>query len=235
MRLVVTMAHRFRGYGLDFADLVQEGSLGLIQAAEKFNSAHNVRFATYARWWVRSSMQDFILRNWSLVRMGSSAAQKSLFFNLRWVRQQIEREGLIDPAAVEERLSTIFQVSRRDMAAVMARITGRDQSLNEPRSEEAEESFIDILPDERETPEERLGAVEEAVARRRWLSKSLVTLNERERYVLARRFLEENRVTLEEIGDQLGVTKERVRQIEHKAFQKLRSFMSDQAFDVALH
>lgn len=222
MRLVVVMAYRFRGYGLDFSDLVQEGSLGLIQAAEKFSTDRNVRFATYARWWVRSSMQDFILRNWSVVRMGSSAAQKALFFNLRWVRQQIEREGITDTHAVELRLAAAFKVQRRDMGVAAARITSRDQSLDEPRNEDTEETLVDSLPDERATPEETLASSQEITVRRGWLEESLCKLSERERYVLGRRFLEEDRATLEEIGHQLGVTKERVRQIEHKAFQKLR-------------
>lgn len=229
MKLVVVMAHKFRGYGLDFSDMVQEGSLGLIQAVEKFKAEHNVRFATYARWWVRSAMQDFILRNWSVVRMGSSATQKSLFFNLRWMRQEMERGGVSDAAEIEDRLARAFKVKRRDMAGIMARVTGRDQSLHEPRREDTEETLIDLIMDESGTPEDHVGQAQETYVRMEWLKISLDELSDRERYVVGRRFLEEDRPTLEEIGHQLGVTKERVRQIEHQAFQKLRSSVLDRA------
>ncbi len=223
MRLVVSAASRFKNYGLPMSDLIQEGVVGLMQAAARFEPERDVRFSTYAAWWIRSAMQDYILRNWSVVRTGTTAAQKSLFFNLRRLRAKID-DGLgsamtdAGRASIAEALS----VNVEDVASMEMRLSAGDQSLNATISQTGEDVWQDFLADERPSPEDVVGDRHDNKARTAWLRESLQELNERERTIIHERRLREDGRTLEELGRRLGISKERVRQIEHRALQKLK-------------
>ncbi len=222
LRLVIAVAGKFRRHGLPLAELVQEGSIGLMQAAARFDPDREVRFSTYAGWWIRAAMQEYVLRNWSIVRSGTSAAQKSLFFNLRWMRAKIDPTGaaVLSHAARAE-IARGLKVKPSDVDAMALRLAGRDQSLNQPIGEATGESWEDLLADDAPSPEDVTMARRDQAVRRRWLRAALGELNDRERLIIQARRLAEDRITLEELGGRLGITKERVRQIEHKAFEKL--------------
>ena len=222
VRLVVASASRFRGYGLSLTDLVQEGNVGLLQAAARFDPDREVRFATYATWWIRAAMQEYILRNWSIVRAGTSAGQKALFFKLRWLRAKIEGSRTPESAPAREVIAHALKVSVKDVDDMSMRLGGRDQSLNEPVGEEGVDEWQDFLVDTGPSPEDIVVGHDEEGLRGRWLAEAITELNPREQLIVRRRFLEDDKSTLEEIGVNLGITKERVRQIEHKAFEKLR-------------
>ncbi len=223
VRLVVSMAHRFRNYGLPMNDLVQEGMVGLMQAAARFEPEREVRFSTYAAWWIRSAMQDYILRNWSVVRTGTTAAQKSLFFNLRRLRAQID--GGTSARLSEEgkaRIAEALDVNIGDVEAMEGRLSGSDQSLNATLTSDGEDTWQDFLADSGPTPDE---IVEESIdtrTRGEWLKSSIAELNEREQIIIRERRLREDGRTLEELGRRFGISKERVRQIEARALQKLK-------------
>jgi RNA polymerase sigma-32 factor len=222
-RLVVAAASRFRHYGLPMGDLVQEGNVGLMQAAARFEPERGVRFSTYAAWWIRSAMQDYILRNWSIVRTGTTAAQKALFFNLRRLRAKIREaseERLSDEG--RQRIADELSVSLDDVTNMEMRLAASDQSLNAPLGEESEDAWQDFLPDERANPEDVVIGMRGSEMRSRWLAEALETLNDRERRIIHARRLQEEGATLEELGADLGVSKERVRQLEHRALTKLR-------------
>ncbi|MEH6547992.1 MAG: RNA polymerase factor sigma-32 [Sneathiella sp.] len=224
MRLVISMATKFRNYGLPMGDLVQEGNIGLMQAAFKFEPEREIRFSTYASWWIKSSMQDYILRNWSIVRSGTSASQKSLFFNLRWLRAKIQSSD--DGGFSSDTLDAISKKLRIKIGEVekMAnRLSGRDQSLNAPIGENGDDSLEDFLPDTGPTPEEAVMKSLDGEVRSRWLDLALHELTDREQLIIRERRLQDDKTTLEVLGGRLGITKERVRQIEHKAFEKLRA------------
>jgi RNA polymerase sigma-32 factor len=210
-RLVVATAARFRNYGLPMGDLIQEGNVGLMQAAARFEPEREVRFSTYAAWWIRSAMQDYILRNWSIVRTGTTAAQKSLFFNLRRLRAKIEGKG-----------EGMTDVGRQWIAD---QLSAGDQSLNSPIRETSEDEWQDFLPDQRPNPEDVVIGLRDAETRSKWLADALGELSPRERTIIAQRRLGEDTVTLEELGKELGVSKERVRQLEQRAMNKLKSSM----------
>jgi RNA polymerase sigma-32 factor len=226
MRLVIAIAARFRHYGLPMADLVQEGHVGLLEAAARFEPEREVRFSTYATWWIRASIQDYILRNWSIVRGGTSSAQKALFFNLRRLRARLTRGG--EERIAEEVHGQIAQaigVSRQDVALMDARLSAPDASLNAPvldadAAHSAER--VEFLVDDGPLPDECVGEVIDHERRVRWLQQALEVLNERELRILRARRLEEEQVTLEFLGDRLGISKERVRQIENRALEKLK-------------
>ncbi|MFI4986947.1 MAG: RNA polymerase factor sigma-32, partial [Alphaproteobacteria bacterium] len=226
MRLVVSMAVRYRGYGLPLGDLVQEGSVGLMQAALRFDVARNARFSTYATWWVRAAIQDFVLRNWSIVRTGTSAAQKTLFYNLRRLRARLgeARDGRLDHDATLA-IARALEVEASDVSAMEVRLFARDLSVNAPVGENAEAEWQDLLADERPSPEETVIEHHETVARERLLAQALEQLSERERLIIRERHLKEDETTLESLGGSLGVSKERVRQIECKALEKLKRYM----------
>ncbi|MEX0923521.1 MAG: RNA polymerase factor sigma-32 [Rhodovibrionaceae bacterium] len=222
-RLTVSVAGRFRNYGLPMSDLVQEGVIGLLQAAERFDPDRDVRFSTYATWWIRSAIQDFILRNWSIVRTGTTAAQKSLFFNLRRLRARIVDAnpgelGHSGRVSIAEQLS----VNLSDVEAMEARLSFGDQSLNVPVGEEGGEDWLGFLVDERAGPEEVVRGRHDSGVRSRSLRQALETLDRRERKIIESRRLSEEGATLESLGEELGVSKERVRQLEHRALGKLR-------------
>ncbi len=226
LRLVVSLAARFRGYGLPLGDLVQEGSLGLMQAARRFDAAYDARFSTYATWWVRAAMRDFVLRNWSIVRTGTSAAQKTLFYNLRRLSARLGepgegRLGHEGTLAVARELA----VDAREVSAMEARLFARDLSLNAPRGDDADETWQDVLADERPSPEEDAIDSGEAARRERLLAQALARLSERERLIVQERHLKDEETTLERLGGSLGISKERVRQIECRALEKLKCYM----------
>jgi len=223
MRLVISTASRFKNYGLPMADLVQEGVVGLMQAAARFEPERDVRFSTYAAWWIRSAMQDFILRNWSVVRTGTTAAQKSLFFNLRRLRAKIDdgRYGSLDDAG-KAYIAQELSVEVSDVESMEMRLMGGDQSLNATVSPTGEDAWQDFLADDRPSPEENVTLTHDSRQRSRWLAASLAELSDREQTIIRERRLREDGRTLEELGVRLGISKERVRQIEHRALQKLK-------------
>jgi RNA polymerase sigma-32 factor len=224
MRLVISTASRFKNYGLPLSDLVQEGVVGLMQAAARFEPERDVRFSTYAAWWIRSAMQDFILRNWSVVRTGTTAAQKSLFFNLRRLRAKIDdgRYASLDEDG-KAYIASELSVDVREVEAMEMRLMGGDQSLNATITATGEDAWQDFLADDRPDPEEIVTGAHDSKQRSRWLALSLAELSDRERTIIHERRLREDGRTLEELGVRLGISKERVRQIEHRALQKLKA------------
>ena len=223
LRLVIAMASRFRHYGLPISDLVQEGCVGLMQAAARFEPEREVRFSTYASWWIRSAMQDFVLRNWSIVRTGTTSAQKSLFFNLRRLRARIGDvgEGMLNPIA-RARVAHALGVPEHDVDAMAARLSAPDRSLNAPLTDEGDGEWQDMLADEGADPEAETMYSHVSAARADLVRDALRDLSERERLIIKERKLEDEAVTLEALGERLGISKERVRQIEGAALAKLR-------------
>lgn len=227
-RLVIATATRFRAYGLPIGDLMQEGNVGLMQAAARFEHDRDVRFSTYAAWWIRSAIQDYVLRNWSIVRTGTTAAQKSLFFNLRRLRAKIEaaasRPGMT-PAG-RAWIASELKVDVADVEAMEMRLSAADQSLNAPISTDGEDDWQDMLADVRPSPETVVIGMRDNATRSRWLAEAIGGLSPREQTIIRQRRLRDEGATLEELGRQLGVSKERVRQLEHRAMVKLRASMS---------
>jgi RNA polymerase sigma-32 factor len=232
MRLVISTAIRFRHYGLPVADLIQEGNLGLMQAAARFEPAREVRFATYAAWWIRAAIQDYVLRNWSIVRTGTTAAHKSLFFNLRRLRARIERglggsgHDALSPAG-RRRLAQQLNVSEADVLHMEGRLGAGDRSLNVTLSEDGDGDWQDLLVDERPDPETITMQQRDGRLKRRWIGEALAELPDRERRILQARFFGERGVTLERIGAHMGISKERVRQLEVQALTRLRRRLAD--------
>ena len=225
-RLVVGLAGRFRSYGLPLADLIQEGHVGLMQAAARFETGRDVRFSTYATWWIRAAMQDFVLRNWSIVRTGTTAAQKTLFFNLRRLRARLaDPSGAALTPEESGRIATDLGVAPAEVTAMEQRLGAIDQSLNVGLAEGGELERQDLIPDDRPGPEEVVIGMRDAATRSRWLNEALAELNERERMIIAGRRLAEAGATLERLGSELGISKERVRQLEQRALGKLRTSM----------
>ena len=228
-RLVISLASRFRNYGLPMGDLIQEGNIGLMQAASRFDPERDVRFSTYASWWIRSSIQDYVLRNWSIVRTGTTAAQKSLFFNLRRLRSKIEsntEEGL--DAEGRQKIADELNVKISDVEDMESRFAGGDQSLNATIGEEGEDDWQSFLPDEGPNPEEVVSEMKDAQTRSAWLNNALDKLTEREQTIIRERHLGHDVVTLEELGKTLGVSKERVRQLEQRAMEKIKGSIESQ-------
>lgn len=227
-RLVVAMASKFRNYGLPLGDLIQEGNIGLMQAASRFEPEREIRFSTYATWWIRSAMQDYVLRNWSIVRTGTTAAQKSLFFNLRRLRSKIEynaeREGLGEEGRAS--IAKELDVSVKDVTEMEGRLSGSDHSLNARIGEDGEDEWQSFLADDRPNPEEIVIGMKDAQTRSKWLKQALAELSDREQTIIMERHLGQESVTLEDLGRELGVSKERVRQLEQRAMSKLRDSIS---------
>jgi RNA polymerase sigma-32 factor len=227
-RLVVSIASRFRNYGLPMGDLIQEGNVGLMQAAERFDPEREVRFSTYASWWIRAAIQDYILRNWSIVRTGTTAAQKSLFFNFRRlcakIENRTEREGLDN--AGREQIAKELGVDVSDVESMEGRLAGTDHSLNAPVGEDGDSEWQDFLEDGNPNPEEIVIGMKDAKTRSAWLKTALNGLSDRERTIIKERHLGYEAVTLEDLGKTLGISKERVRQLEQRAMDKLRVSMS---------
>ncbi|MCR9269127.1 MAG: RNA polymerase factor sigma-32 [Henriciella sp.] len=232
MRLVISMASKFRHYGLPLADLVQEGNVGLMQAAARFEPSREVRFSTYAAWWIRSSIQDYVLRNWSIVRTGTTAAQKSLFFNLRRLRAKIDDTGdAIMTAENKKWVSEHLGVPERDVETMASRLSASDRSLNAPLAVDGDAQWQDLLPDESATPDQVVMEERDNAKRKEWIAEALKVLNERETLIISERRLTDDSVTLEVLGKRLGISKERVRQIEHQALNKLKKTLTKMVGD----
>ncbi|TPF74964.1 RNA polymerase factor sigma-32 [Brucella gallinifaecis] len=231
MRLVISMAGRFRKFKLPMSDLIQEGYVGLLEAAARFDPERDVRFSTYASWWIRASMQDYILRNWSIVRGGTSSAQKSLFFNLRRLRSKLAQEDeMLTKVEIYRRISTQLGVSTSDVEVMDSRLSGSDSSLSAAiRNEESgASSRMDFLVDDRPLQDEVVEGTIDTERRVSWLHTALHALNERELHIIRERRLDDDGVTLEALGEKLGISKERVRQIESRAIEKLKIALLDQ-------
>ncbi len=238
MRLAISMAAKFRRYGAPMNDLIQEASLGLMKAAEKFDPDRGVRFSTYAVWWIKASIQDYVMRNWSMVRTGSTSSQKALFFNLRRVQAKLEREAAqrgetLDQFQLRQMVATEVGVSLSDVEMMEGRLSGSDFSLNAAQSSDDEgREWIDALEDEQPQAAEMVEGAHDAEMLRGWLIKAMKALNARERYIVAERKLKDEPRTLESLGEELGLSKERVRQLEAAAFAKMRRSLESQSREV---
>ena len=221
-RLVVSLASRFRNYGLPAGDLIQEGNVGLMQAAARFEPSREVRFSTYAAWWIRSAMQDYVLRNWSIVRTGTTGAQKALFFNLRRLRAKIEGSGETLTDDGRAWIASQLDVGLADVKDMEMRLSGSDQSLNAPMRESSDDEWQNLLPDASPNPEDVVIGLRDAKTRSAWLAEAIGDLSPREQTIIRQRRLSDEAVTLEELGKELGVSKERIRQLEQRALNKLR-------------
>lgn len=223
LRLVAKIAMGYRGYGLPLGDLISEGNVGLMQAVKRFDPDKGFRLSTYAMWWIKASIQEYILRTWSLVKIGTTAAQKKLFFNLRKIKGQLQAidEGDLSPENVQK-ISERLNVSETEVVSMNRRLSGPDNSLNAPLAAEGDGEWQDWLVDKSANQEEVLGEVEELAERRKLLANSLTGLNERERYIFVERRLTENPKTLEKLSEEYNISRERVRQIEVRAFEKVQ-------------
>jgi len=229
-RIVVSAASRYRYYGLSNGDLIQEGNIGLMQAAKRFDPERGVRFSTYAAWWIRAAIQDHILRNWSIVRTGTTAAHKSLFFKLRRLRARIgEADG--GPLSHEgrQKIAETIGVTVADVTVMEQRLSGADGSLNAAVSQESESEAQDFLADDRPNPEQVVIELHDGEVLSRWLNDALSELSPRERLIIMKRRLQDDGATLEQLGGVLGVSKERVRQLEHRALKKLKKSLEEQS------
>jgi RNA polymerase sigma-32 factor len=239
MRLVIALAARFRHYGLPMADLVQEGHVGLLEAAARFEPEREVRFSTYATWWIRASIQDYILRNWSIVRGGTSSAQKALFFNLRRLRAKLAQDrNSGGNSAMFATIAKAIGVSSADVELMDTRLSGPDISLNGPVIESDNQGSaerVDFLVDDKPLPDETVGETIDSTRRVRWLNDALTILSDRELRIVRERCLNEESSTLESLGNRLGISKERVRQIENRALEKLRRALEERYPVAALH
>ena len=226
MRLVIAIAARFRNFGLPMGDLIQEGHVGLLEAAARFEPYREVRFSTYATWWIRASIQDYILRNWSIVRGGTSSAQKALFFNLRRLRARLAQTNDQRPRQlVYAEIASAIGVSKADVEVMDSRLSGPDMSLNAPIHEGEGGSAADrqdFLVDKVPLPDEMVRESIDGERRLTWLRSAMNVLNERELRIVKERRLRDDGATLEALGETLGISKERVRQIENRALEKLR-------------
>jgi RNA polymerase sigma-32 factor len=223
LRLVAKIAMGYRGYGLPLSELISEGNVGMMQAVKRFDPDRGFRLATYAMWWIRAAIQEYILHSWSLVKMGTTAAQKKLFFNLRKLKGQLQaiEEGDLSPENVKK-IATELDVPEADVVSMNRRLSSPDHSLNAPLRADSEGEWQDWLVDERDTQETRLGERQELGLRRDLLQKAMEHLNDREKNILVERRLKENPTTLEELSQKYGISRERVRQIEVRAFEKLQ-------------
>ena len=238
MRLAISMAAKFRRYGAPMNDLIQEASLGLMKAADKFDPDRGVRFSTYAVWWIKASIQDYVMRNWSMVRTGSTSSQKALFFNLRRVQAKLEREAAsrgetLDQFQLRQLVATEVGVPLADVEMMEGRLSGSDFSLNATQSSDEDgREWIDALEDDGPQAAEAVEGAHDAERLRTWLVKAMQALNARERYIVAERKLKDEPRTLESLGEELGLSKERVRQLEAAAFTKMRRSLEAQSREV---
>lgn len=228
LKLVVKVAMSFRNYGLPIVELVSEGNLGLMQAVKKFDSSKGFRLSTYAMWWIRASIQEFILKSWSLVKIGTTAAQKKLFFNLGKIKRRIfNTEGRDFQHSDYKQIASELNVTEAEVIEMDARLK-QDRYLDEPLGEEGAGDLIDIIPEGRANQETLLSASQEIKNRKQMLYNAMKQLNEREQYIINARKLNEKPATLEDLSGHFSISKERVRQIEEKALEKLTSFVTMQ-------
>ncbi|WP_306154752.1 RNA polymerase factor sigma-32 [Roseovarius sp. MMSF_3281] len=238
MRLAISMASKFKRYGAPMNDLIQEAGLGLMKAADKFDPDRGVRFSTYAVWWIKASIQDYVMRNWSMVRTGSTSSQKSLFFNMRRVQARIEREAMaqgeeLDGYQLREMIAHEVGVPLRDVEMMEGRLSGSDFSLNATQSVEDEgREWIDTIEDEGPRGDELVEQDHDHQALRHWLSDAMTRLNDRERFIVRERKLRDAPRTLESLGEELSLSKERVRQLEAGAFEKMRKHLERHGVEV---
>lgn len=235
LRLVAKIAMGYRGYGLPVSDLISEGNVGLMQAVKRFEPERGFRLATYAMWWIRASMQEYILHSWSLVKMGTTAAQKKLFFNLRKMKNKLEafEEGDLSPEHVEH-ISTELKVPEKDVISMNQRLAAHDHSLNAPLKIDGEGEWQDWLEDDTDSHDVQIAEAQELDKRRDMLTKAMALLNEREKRIITMRRLAEDAMTLEELSKEYGISRERVRQIEVRAFEKLQKAIQTQAADAGM-
>ena len=223
LRLAVSYARKYKSYGLPIDDLIHEGVLGIMHALEKFDISKDFRLSTYASWWIRASIQDYILKNWSVVKTGSTASQKALFFNLRKIKQQISDLSSDFMGQKEiNKVSEMLNVKNFEIQNMESRLSGGDVFLNQKIDNDSENDFMSLLEDDRANPEESFQHFNDTKIKKGFLEKAILTLNERERKIIKLRKLREKSITLDELGKMLKISKERVRQIETKALEKLK-------------
>jgi RNA polymerase sigma-32 factor len=229
LRLVAKIAMGYRGYGLPVSDLIGEGNIGMLRAVERFDPDRGFRLATYAMWWIRAAIQEYILHSWSLVKMGTTAAQKKLFFNLRRLKGQMQaiEDGDLHPEQVAK-IAHALDVPEQDVVSMNRRLGAPDHSLNAPVRQDGEGEWQDWLVDESESQETSIADREELTNRKALLPAALKALNERDRHILIERRLKDNPMTLEDLSLKYNVSRERVRQIEVRAFEKLQKTMKAQ-------
>ncbi|MFC5359780.1 MULTISPECIES: RNA polymerase sigma factor RpoH [Azospirillum] len=235
LRLVAKIAMGYRGYGLPLSELISEGNVGMMQAVKRFDPDRGFRLATYAMWWIRAAIQEYILHSWSLVKMGTTAAQKKLFFNLRRLKGQMQaiEEGDMSPEQVRH-VATTLDVPEQDVVNMNRRLGAPDHSLNAPLRADSEGEWQDWLVDETANQEISLAENEELGKRRKLLTAAMENLNERERDILVERRLRDNPTTLEDLSQKYGISRERVRQIEVRAFEKLQKAIRNAAVEQKL-
>jgi len=223
LRLAVSYARKYSSYGLPIDDLIHEGVLGIMHALDKFDTSKDFRLSTYASWWIRASIQDYILKNWSVVRTGSTASQKALFFNLKKIKQQINdvsREFMGQDEI--NKVSSMLNVKSLEVQNMESRLTGGDLHLNQKVDNDTENDLMSLLADERQNPEESFEDYNDKKIKKDFIHKAINTLNEREKTIIKLRKFKEKSITLDELGKTLKISKERVRQIETKALEKLK-------------
>jgi len=231
LRLVAKIAMQYRGYGLPVADLISEGNLGLMKAVKKFDPERGCRLSTYAMWWIKASVTEYILRSWSLVKMGTMSAQKKLFFSLRKAKRKL---NIIDAQTIDPektaKLAEQFSISEADITHLDRRITARDLSLNAPVSNSEEDSmeFLDMLEDDTPSPEVLVAKSQETELRQKYLNDALIQLSDRDRHIFTERRLKEDPITLEKLGEHYGISRERIRQLENRAYNKVQTIIHSQ-------
>ena len=228
LRLAVSYARKYSSYGLPLDDLIHEGVLGIMHALEKFDVSKDFRLSTYASWWIRASIQDYILKNWSVVKTGSTASQKALFFNLRKIKKQISDVSSNYMGQKEiDKVSDMLNVKKLEVQNMESRLSGGDVFLNQKIDNDSENDLMSLLQDERANPEEVLEDFSDGKLKKEFINKAISSLNEREKTIIKLRKLKEKSITLDELGNMLKISKERVRQIETKALEKLKTAILD--------
>jgi RNA polymerase sigma-32 factor len=232
LRLVAKIAMGFRGYGLPVSELISEGNIGMMQAVKRFDPERGFRLATYAMWWIKASIQEYILHSWSLVKIGTTAAQKKLFFNLRKLKGQMQAidDGDLSPETVKA-IATRLEVSEKEVISMNGRLSGPDHSLNAPKIVDGDGEWQDWLEDEGQNQEQNLAETEELDKRTKLLNEAMEQLDIRERHILSQRKLIDTPLTLEELSKEYGISRERVRQIEARAFEKLQKHIKELAIN----
>jgi RNA polymerase sigma-32 factor len=232
LRLVAKIAMGFRGYGLPVSELISEGNIGMMQAVKRFDPERGFRLATYAMWWIKASIQEYILHSWSLVKIGTTAAQKKLFFNLRKLKGQMQAidDGDLSPETVKA-IATRLEVSEKEVISMNGRLSGPDHSLNAPKIVDGDGEWQDWLEDEGQNQEQSLAETEELDKRTKLLNEAMEQLDIRERHILSQRKLIDTPLTLDELSKEYGISRERIRQIEARAFEKLQKHIKELAIN----
>ena len=233
LRFVVKIAHEYRGYSLKLLDLIQEGNIGLMMAVKKFDASKGYRLISYAVWWIRAYIQNFIMRSWSLVKLGTTQAQRKLFFKLRSERERADREAGEGETATTKALAGRLEVAETDVVDMEARLAARDFSLDVELQDGARQTHMDLLSAENASQEERVAEMEERQLLRGKVYEAMEHLNEKERYIVENRLMAEEPKTLQEIGQHFQISRERARQIEGNVIRKIRSALVESGFDLS--